>query len=1304
MVTDILKMKTQYKPLTLNKITEELDNLIVKRTGGSINFRGMHFQILYSSYLILKELIQNSGEKSIRMEGIEDIDLSKSHNILMDNEYVQIKSSVNKMNAGDFWKLGVLQNFAETFQVNPNSKFKLVYNMEIADGHLYTLIHKKEISEYWISKFKPEYSIDLTAFLQSISYENKTSNQLFNDILLLLYKDWGINKGTELQFLRSLFYNVFIWSKDRTAVTHFEINSLFQDIKDSYSKASVNKAVQNNWITRISYLEKESNGSEDFYDGKAARPSHIGLGLPVKRKTWQKIIRENIFNADVTVIKSSSGQGKSTLAWQTGLDLQENSNYSIYELHNCKDINEANSIAEFLESRIQIGEKPLLIIDGLNSVVEAWFEIVTKTRDFSIKYLLTARQEDWYRFGADISKVKLMIVDISLSVSEAKEIFEELKRKQKLHLDAQKWQPIWEQVHPKGLLIEYTYLLTRGQMIQERLSSQLKFISDSPRSSGAKIEILRMISLADCLNIKLMTTNLIQYVKSEIGFEQDRGEILNELEKEYFLNFEGAYIEGLHPVRSFHLKDLLHKNLPLEDSLKNLLKIITDEYKKDFFSNLPSLLTDQSKISFYTTLAETISEDSLQNIVIAFDGIMHAEPKRYWAENKVEFDEAYHIGGIDLFLMTSTPFTEINTLDEMADILGDQGSNFKYLSELKSKLPTYTFEDSDVIIFANVLNKNLQKRVSSIDSYAGLGFLIKWFNSLKIPFNIPSIKQNINIDELIKMDFKEAKEFMSFFQLNSPLDYQEFIAKNKDIIFSYLKVNTDSLAIEEYNQQLKIKYILLNKDVKHASTQSMSRIEDIQSFLPSYEKYCTESLMLPFPSEEMISVAKQDSIKEITPKVIGDSFDIHLNQIWFSEIQKMYQESSAHSWQERILQIRRISLEWSKLVTRIIDALLEGNQNKIKKNVADLNQNRELLNKSIIHRKKYPSFQNYNEQNKSFNNVKGIDEWIGSLANINNQIFNLFLPKKEQDRNLAVINFKAIYFGLPDMQDAFRTIEKRTIAYFDSEEVCIEENKHYERLYASILYYLSEIPLENKMKVPVGRKAVEEWWVTAKNAKLDDLKHLLKIIEDSSEYKFVYPDKIKETDTLTYLTFGILNFDFSNTQDFENLLFALGILRDVNYTFITIINIKDNMALSGFRLQKDLLNAFDNWIDGVENVDLKDLAPIPITIDEETVNCLPDVVLPQKPTDKDLDTKFEILIDLWKLSEFRNYLKKDSDIEMTWLKNLQIDSNIKSKLNTIKAPSTHFLDFITKGLESDNIYSKEEITAEIYEQIAEHSL
>jgi hypothetical protein len=36
-----------------------------------------------------------------------------------------------------------------------------------------------------------------------------------------------------------------------------------------------------------------------------------------------KKVYDSVFESDVTVIRSSSGQGKSTLAWQTGYDLKE---------------------------------------------------------------------------------------------------------------------------------------------------------------------------------------------------------------------------------------------------------------------------------------------------------------------------------------------------------------------------------------------------------------------------------------------------------------------------------------------------------------------------------------------------------------------------------------------------------------------------------------------------------------------------------------------------------------------------------------------------------------------------------------------------------------------------------------------------------------------------------------------------------------------------------------------------------------------------------------------------------------------
>ncbi|MCL7988304.1 dsDNA nuclease domain-containing protein [Sphingobacterium sp. lm-10] len=150
-------MRAEPKTTTLKQVTENLDNILQKRNGGATNFRGIHFQILYACYLILQELKKDAKTKFIQLEGIEDIDLHTSQTITIDSEYIQLKSSVNKMDAGTFWGLGVLQNFLEVYEKNPDSRFKLVYNMKIADGNLSTLISKRQgqpLSKYWIDKLE----------------------------------------------------------------------------------------------------------------------------------------------------------------------------------------------------------------------------------------------------------------------------------------------------------------------------------------------------------------------------------------------------------------------------------------------------------------------------------------------------------------------------------------------------------------------------------------------------------------------------------------------------------------------------------------------------------------------------------------------------------------------------------------------------------------------------------------------------------------------------------------------------------------------------------------------------------------------------------------------------------------------------------------------------------------------------------------------------------------------------------------------------------------------------------------------
>lgn len=1284
----------------LKEITDNLDTILKKRNGGAVNFRGVHYQILYSCYLILQSFKKNSNTEFIRLEGIEDIDIYTSHSIKTDKEYIQLKSSINKMDAGSFWALGVLQNYIEVYNVNPDCKFKLVYNMKIADGNLSKFVNRKqgeELSEFWTEKLKPlTKTQNFNDFADKISFDKQTANDLYSKILTLLFKEWNVNKGTENQFLSALFYNILLWSKERVIIYKNDVQVLFQSVIDSFSKAPINKAIQNNWLFQVSYLDNEKQ-ADDYYDGKAARPIHIVKGLPVRRRSWEKNIENAIQSSDVTVIRSSSGQGKSTLAWQTGYNLQ--GHYCIYQLSNCRNSDEANAIAEFLDSRVVIGETPLVVIDGLNTLVDAWSQIVEKTTDLPIKYLITTRQEDWFRFGADISRINMMPVDISLSTEEARDIFEQFKKKKKIHQDVIEWQPFWEQVMDKGLLIEYTFLLTKGQMIHDRLSSQITLLNQS-FSAAAKVEILRMVSLADCLNIKLETSRLLSYIRAEIGFQQDRGLILKELEKEYFLNFNNQFVEGLHPVRSSHLKDLLHSNLPIKDSLITLFKILGEEYKHDFFVNCPIFLLDEDKANFYSELAILLAESDITDMVFALDGIMHGEPQRYWFANKEIFDNVFDTGGIELFSMVSTPFSRLDTLKELAGIMGEKGTVFQQLAELRNELSVYSFDRTDIILFANSLKSRLAKRTSPVNSYQGLEFLCKWYKELKISLKLPFIVDNLTIDDLTLMEIQEAKEYMLYFQFTNPTVFKEFINKNKALLISYLKVNTNSLTIEETEGNILINYLLFESEADKANELSVFRIQVVHAFLPFYRKYCTEAILLPFPSEQIISVVRQNSIKQLSEEAIGNLFNAHLNKIWLSTIQKNYQAASAFEWQKNIIGIREIAIDWAKHIIKLVDSLLEGNQIKKEKVLPIIDLVRATLSDRLVKKRTYPKYEKkYFELEKFKVEEKEIDEWFLSLGNINAQLLSIFIPKDLHDRHVALINLKAVYYKLKTMQEAFRKIEAETVAYFDSEEICKQEVQYFERLYATVQYYLSQLPLESKRAVHVARKEAEQWWREAQNKELNKLISILKVIEDDTNYEFIIPTGLEETETLTYVTFGITDFEFSDENAFFQLSMDLSLLANLDIDFFSIISVKNGLAIGGLRFRKDYFEAFFKLQLGEENIDYNSLAPLPVYIEQKTIATLPEISLPViDSANQEKETAVKILFEIWKLSEHRNRLNRNSDLEKKWLETTELDcKNTVCKLMISSGPqsSDDFKSFIACALESNVVYSKEEIMSKL---------
>lgn len=827
---------------------KEKSDLIDNRLGGSIAIRGFEFQFLYSCYSILTELTEEDLTKKIGLERLEDLD------IIHKNEYVQLKTSLNDLDASFFIKTNILKNFLDLYQHDKSANFKLVHNSNISDGNLKKLQNKSidnKTLEHWTKKINEldrSLNIDIKDFLSRISFEKTTEKELYTKSKKLILEKFNLTIGSEEPFLFSLLHHILLWSKERKEVTYTDLLKVIQLVKDSASKTSTLEAINKNYISRISFNKKiDSKNLDNYFDGKSARPEHIINELPIRRKYWLEQIINNIIIHDVVVIKASSGQGKSTLAWQSSKVFEEEYGFSIYQLNYCDNESKVEELYDFFLTRLEIGELPLIVIDGLNKNLEKYALLLERFYGFSIKVIITVREEDWNRYKSDISKYDLSIININLLENEAKKIFEELKNKNRVFKDINTWQPSWEKVKDKALLIEYIYTLTHGTMLKDRLDFQIKSLMENKDESAVKIEILRIVSLADILNIKIQTKKLTKYIQDSIGFKSDRERIYTLLEKEYFIKFDNKYIEGLHPVRSEHLLKILHSYTPIEETAINLLKIIDDKFIYDYFILISNYI-DSDVDDFFEEISKIISQKDFSIMVEAIDGLMHFETYNYWLENKEIFDEVYEKGFVNAFIWDTIPFTKLNTIKSLNDTI--QTPVFEYLIKKLDELSIYSTQNSNIYKFVLKLSCNITNFTNQSLSYDKVNFLIKWFRQLNINFN-----QSFKFDEkdllniLQNEKIEESRALFNFLHTQDIDKYNDFIEKYKSDIFSILKIKTNSLVIKEIDEDIKIEYLIDNEKPNKLNECSVERINIIYDFFPKYKRYCTEALYLPFPNE-----------------------------------------------------------------------------------------------------------------------------------------------------------------------------------------------------------------------------------------------------------------------------------------------------------------------------------------------------------------------------------------------------------------------------------------------------------------------
>lgn len=1267
------QQKTKNPPVAKVNIQELHDS----RDGGQIALRGYSYQFLYSCDLILS----SSTDTIFALEGIEDIDTIKCSDGNKTITHIQLKYSTQRQDAS--FMDSVLKNYLEAYLIDKNRYFKLVYDFSVAAGNLSKLLSgtlDKNSKEFWktkIDNIKKDTSswdwinFDFEDFIQRLSFENVKKDSLEKSIESLLIKIFEISTDNISLFANGIKLLCFDKMASRGEISHQDITQCIEEIKFDISKGPQNPA--HAWIQRIQF-SKSDNYSSDYYEGKKATPSDIANNLPIIRPTVEKEIVDSIAQNTITIIKTSSGQGKTTLALRAISLLTEE--YTPYQITKCNNDAELGHIIEYFHMRTRIGEKPLILLDNLDAHLSEWnllAQLMQTGVTYHYKLLVTSRENDWYNYGGDISNLHhLNIIKPTLSEKEAESIYNALKKAEKIHEDIVDWKKAWSKIEDRQLLIEYVYLLTHGEMIAERISAQMKEIGNAS-AGGTKFEILRKVCFADVCGIKLETKSLIKELT--IKPDLDIGEVLKSLADEFLVHIssEGDYIEGLHPVRSQHIVSRLHEYVSLDETALSIAKIASASDISALFSHYPEF--DFDKDVFYTNVVNMwLSGSDLSRFVQAIRGTFSGSVMQYFKTYKALFDDAYEHGGLLLVATDLCPFSkfedcekELNTLNKMAEMMPDN-PNVQHMITLRDSIPKFRTSKTDIYCLSSAMYSKLKEinfaSIADLDSYS---VIVDWLYNIDPLMNLTS---KISLNDLWAkaetLSIKTVSSLMYSAFCGNKEEYSTFVTANLQRIISYLKRKTNShkVQVSDDNKKIKVEYLLRASEITKGNNESVARLTDICRTLPIFETYCSDAIK---PQIDLLATYQipNDAHKEMPKENIIITFHQEFNGLWLKTIESNYEFDTVYAWIDHWLNVRKCACDLVAASSVCLHKLLGKRKLGEAGNLFDSIHNR--YNKMMVAHLSYPRehrpFEKKPEIPTLFNKAKR--DYFDGIQNFADQLIS-FIKKEDQGKRLAIYNLKAALAALPNVQKFFDDLTLDSEHHSKHVELCTLEEKVIFEAYMCCEYYLSHEPEPNYNKYQV-----KAWFSSSRKAEIDQVNTTMTDL--TSTYDAVLPKSSYRDNTFLCYPIMVKNYDPANEEMTNAFLITSISFAESPYDYLLLLLTNDigEVLPNAIKFPKKVFQYLYNAINlGVEEAIDPLASPYPIEVNTQMLECFDGEYMIQQQASENiwLGRIADIGEELWMYSQNRECLIDEED-----------KPYLSGNLNEIK----NRIDVMIKGLEQD---------------------
>ena len=542
-----------------------------------------------------------------------------------------------------------------------------------------------------------------------------------------------------------------------------------------------------------------------------------------------------------------------------------------------------------------------MLIDNLSHRTRLWYQVAAALAGESVRFLVTTREEDWYRYGLGASSFSREFVEPHLSLQEAKLIYSDFYQQGKVAPNVPSAGWAYEQVAEKQLLIEFVYLITHGKMLAERIEEQVATI-EAHGEDRAKLEVLRLVATAQMYGARVSITSLLQHV----GFERDPDSTLKSLEREYIVCVDGE-CEGLHFVRSEHLVRILHTIVPVQHTVMRLLKVLDST---NLVALVASTFADRGLKGneLLPTLVERCRSTLLSVVNAIIEALFLADEAVYVQANKQVFDEAVdQLGASSLLLLTglTLPSGEVKSFRSLAQQYSDRPA-FQVLSTLEQRIRPR--EETGLSHVLRAFLENLLRTFPLDDqaSLADVGQVCTWchFFNVSVPALTDFLLETRWKTRIFQCDGESTALFLQGFSQLLPDHYSQFVADHQSALFHRFQWVSKTLTIEEKGKDIEVTFIVDERnEAQTPNDQAVWRLRLLRGWFQSYECYRSQGL---YPSTGGQKPTVDDSYKNMAGETL-DLFSIHApkNKLYLQLVEEHYASVLVYDWQKQWEMLRQ---------------------------------------------------------------------------------------------------------------------------------------------------------------------------------------------------------------------------------------------------------------------------------------------------------------------------------------------------------------------------------------------------------------